>query len=94
MNGTILSSRARQDPSSKPNSSPQVTDQTGIDRANDILLLLEEVCALKRTTPATERWLRHQGEAPYLFRSGRRLMAWRSDVVAHIEAQRLADQQS
>ncbi|MEU8362364.1 hypothetical protein AB0C27_40730 [Nonomuraea sp. NPDC048882] len=64
------------------------------DRRDDQLLKLDEVCALTRRDPATERWLRHHKKAPYLWRSGRRLVAWRSDVIAHLDAQREADQQS
>ncbi|MEV0382845.1 hypothetical protein [Nonomuraea sp. NPDC050643] len=63
------------------------------DRRDDQLLLLEEVCELTRREPATERWLRHQKRAPYLWRSGRRLVAWRSDVIAHLAAEQEADQQ-
>lgn len=67
---------------------------TTAQRAGDVLLTFpEEVCALTRREEPTERWLRAHRKTTYLFRMGRRLYAWRSDVVAHIEAARLADQQ-
>jgi predicted DNA-binding transcriptional regulator AlpA len=63
------------------------------DRANDTLLTFpDEVCALTRMEEATLRYKRHRGEAPFLFKMGKRLYAWRSDCVAWIEAHRLADQ--
>ena len=74
----------------KPHSAePAVTSP---NRDDDQLLLLPEVAELKRTSEATERWLRNQGKAPYLFRSGRRVVAWKSDVLAHLEAERTAEQ--
>ena len=57
----------------------------------DQLLLLPEVAELMRTTEATLRWLRHQGQTPYLWKAGKRLVAWKSDVIAHLEAERAAD---
>lgn len=64
-------------------------------REGDVLLTFpEEVCALTRREEPTERWLRARKKTTYLFRMGRRLYAWRSDVVAYIEAQRAADQQN
>ncbi|MCY9786860.1 helix-turn-helix domain-containing protein [Nocardiopsis sp. EMB25] len=65
---------------------------TSPNRDNDQLLLLPEVAELMRTSEATLRWLRHNGQTPYLFRSGRRVVAWKADVLAHLEAERLADQ--
>lgn len=62
------------------------------NRDDDQLLLLPEVAKLMRTSEATLRWLRNQRKAPYLFKSGARVVAWRSDVLAHLEAERLADQ--
>ncbi|YCK39715.1 hypothetical protein ACNF49_38360 [Actinomadura sp. ATCC 39365] len=74
----------------KRTSSPNATP----DRSNDRLLTFpEEVCALTRRSEATERYLRHHQRTNYLFRMGRRLVAWHSDVIAHIEAARIADQQ-
>lgn len=65
--------------------SRQVLDDT------DELLRLSEVCKLKKTSEATERWLRHEGRAPYLWKSGRNLVAWKSEVLAHLAAEREAD---
>lgn len=67
---------------------------TSLNRDDDQLMLLPEVCELKRTTEATERWLRNQGKAPYLFKSGRRLVAWKSDVLAHLDSERALDRAS
>jgi hypothetical protein len=61
---------------------------------DDVLLLMEEVAELRRTTVDAERWRRHHGRAPYYFRDGRRVVAWRSDVIAHLDAQRDADRLS
>ncbi|MEU4576661.1 hypothetical protein [Nonomuraea sp. NPDC023979] len=60
---------------------------------NDVLLTFpEEVCALTRRTEKTERWMRQHRRTSYLWRSGKRLFAWKSDVIAYLEEQRLADQ--
>lgn len=77
---------------SKPTdaSTPQPTP----DRSNDTLLTIEEVAARRRQTVPTLRWLRHQGELPFVFRLGRRLVAWQSDVDANIEAARIAETQA
>lgn len=91
MHGTSTSTRRGKSPASKVTLSPQVAEQIGADRSNDVLLTFEEVCELTRTNAATWRWKRHRREAPFLWRSGRRLVAWKSDVLAHLEAQRLAD---
>lgn len=63
------------------------------DTANpDDLLLLPEVAALTRRSPDTLRWLRHRGEGPPAFRSGRRLYFRRAAVMEWIDAQERADQ--
>ena len=93
MHGTSTTRASGKSPTAKVKMSPQVAEQIGADRSNDTLLTFPaEVCELTRIEEATWRWKRHRGEAPFLFRMGRRLYAWRSDVVAYIEAQRLADQ--
>jgi len=62
------------------------------NRDDDQLLLVEEVAELMRTSASTQRYLRHQGKAPYFFKAGgKRLVAWRSDVLAFIEAERVRD---
>lgn len=62
--------------------------------ADDRLLLIEEVADLRRTTVDTERWRRSHGKAPYYFRAGRRVVAWRSEVIAYLDAEREADRLS
>lgn len=57
----------------------------------DTLLLLPEVADLMRTPEATLRYLRNQGQTPYLFKSGKRIVAWKSEVLAHLENERAAD---
>lgn len=59
---------------------------------DDRLLLLPEVAELSRRSEATLRWLRHVGgdDAPPLWRQGRRLVAWRSEVLAWLDRQREA----
>ncbi|AQZ67614.1 hypothetical protein BKM31_44650 [[Actinomadura] parvosata subsp. kistnae] len=92
MHGSTTTRGSGKSSRSKVNASPQVADLIA-DRSNDRLLTFpDEVVELTRIEEATWRWKRHRGEAPFLFRMGRRLYAWRSDVVAWIEAQRLADQ--
>lgn len=91
MKATIQPAQVRSDPSTRDSLSPQVAEQVHADRSNDRLLTIDEVAEIKRTTPATERWLRHQGQAPYYFRLGRRVVAWQSDLLAHIEAVRQAE---
>ncbi|MEU4225834.1 hypothetical protein AB0F17_16190 [Nonomuraea sp. NPDC026600] len=91
MKGTSAPPRLRKSRAGASDMSPQVT---AADRSNDVLLDLDGVCAFKGTTPATERYLRHLGETTYCFRMGRRLVAWKTDVIAYIEAHRIADQES
>ncbi|MDA2805733.1 helix-turn-helix transcriptional regulator [Nocardiopsis suaedae] len=67
---------------------------TSNNRVDDRLLLLPEVAELMRTSEASLRWLRNQGRAPYLFRMNRRIVAYRSEVVAYIEEQRSLDRAS
>lgn len=55
------------------------------DRSNDQLLLMPEIAELTRQPEATLRYLRHCGRGPRLEKRGRRLVAWKSDVLAWIE---------
>lgn len=55
------------------------------DRSNDELLLMPEISALTRQPEGTLRYLRHVGRGPRLEKRGRRLVAWKSDVIAWIE---------
>ncbi|SDU16534.1 helix-turn-helix transcriptional regulator [Jiangella alkaliphila] len=66
---------------------------SGGDRP-DRVLTLDEVCAMTRETKATLRYKRHKGEAPYLFKIGRRLVAYERDVAAHIAARKEATSRS
>ncbi|RCG29008.1 DNA-binding protein [Sphaerisporangium album] len=91
MKSTTEFSQVRSDLSVSTSLSPQVAEQLREKRSNDRWLTIDEVAAMKRTSPATERWLRHQGQASYYFRLGRRVVAWESDVLAHIEAARFAE---
>lgn len=64
------------------------------DRDQDQLLLFTEIAELMRLPEATLRWLRHQGRVPFCFKSGHRVVAWKSDVIAHLEAERRAEQRT
>lgn len=92
MKGTSAPVRMGKPRARKSAMSSQVTAPVVADRSSDTLFDLDAVCAFKGTTPATERYLRHLGETTYFFRMGRRLVAWKSDVIAWIEAHRLAEQ--
>jgi predicted DNA-binding transcriptional regulator AlpA len=61
-------------------------------RANDRLLDFDEICATTRMTEGAIRAKRHTGEFPCIFKLGRRLVAWESDVLDWIEAHRIAEQ--
>jgi hypothetical protein len=50
----------------------------------DDLLLIDEVAAITRRSVDALRWLRHKGEGPAGFRSGRRLMYRRGAVMEWI----------
>lgn len=64
--------------------------------ANDQLLLLPEIAEYVRRSEATLRYLRHVGGegAPPLWRQGRRLVAWKSEIDAWLDEQREADEQA
>lgn len=57
------------------------------DRAGDRLLQFNQVSEITTLSPATLRWLRHRGEGPPLFKLGRRLVCWESDLYAWIDDQ-------
>jgi predicted DNA-binding transcriptional regulator AlpA len=53
-------------------------------------MTLDEVADRLRITPATLRWLRHQGTGPEGFKIGRRVVFTTSAVEAFIAQQRAA----
>ena len=53
----------------------------------DDLLLIDEVATITRRSVDALRWLRHKGEGPAAFRSGRRLLYRRSAVMEWIAEQ-------
>jgi predicted DNA-binding transcriptional regulator AlpA len=61
------------------------------DTKQSELLVLEEVCAWLRKSPAQLRWMRHNGTGPRSAKVGGRVMFRRSDVEAWIDAQFAAD---
>lgn len=63
-------------------------------RADDRLLPFDEVAQRLLMPEPTVRWKRHQGDLPFLFKLGRRLVAWESDVLSWIEDQARADVES
>lgn len=60
------------------------------DPSPDDLLLIDEVAAITRRSVDALRWLRHKGEGPVGFRSGRRLLYRRSAVMEWIAQQEYA----
>lgn len=58
-------------------------------------MLLPEIAEYVRRTENTLRYLRHVGgdDAPPLWRQGRRLVAWRSEIDQWLDSQRAADEQ-
>jgi predicted DNA-binding transcriptional regulator AlpA len=60
-------------------------------REGDELLQMEAIAKLTTISVPTLRWLRHQGEGPPIFRLGRRLVAWRGDVLQWIASQAVQD---
>lgn len=63
-----------------------------VDRIGDRLLQLPQVCEITTLSEATHRWMRHRGEGPRMFKLGRRLVAYESDVHAWIAEQAAKDQ--
>jgi predicted DNA-binding transcriptional regulator AlpA len=56
----------------------------------DPLLVIEEIAAKTRMPEASIRWKKQRGELPFIFRLGRRLVAYESEVDAWIAQQRQA----
>lgn len=54
---------------------------------DDPLLLIDEAAELTRRSVNTLRWLRHRGEGPPAYRSGRRIYYRRSAVLAWLAEQ-------
>ncbi|MFC4062783.1 helix-turn-helix transcriptional regulator [Planomonospora corallina] len=57
-------------------------------------MTLPEIAAYTRRSEQTLRWLRHRGgdDAPPLWRQGRPLVAWKSEINAWLDAQRAKDE--
>ncbi|MFF3665375.1 helix-turn-helix transcriptional regulator [Microtetraspora malaysiensis] len=64
--------------------------------ADDKLLFLDEVAERTRYDEGTLRYLRHVGGdmAPPLWKRGRRLVAWRSEIDTWLDAQRAQDERA
>ena len=60
------------------------------ERTQDPLLTLDEVSERTHMPVTTLRYKRHMGELPFLFKLGRRLVAYRSELDNWIDAQREA----
>lgn len=58
------------------------------------LLLIEDVSVITRRSVGTLRWLRHQGQGPKAYRSGRRIYFKRGDVMSWLAEQGRADDSS
>lgn len=61
--------------------------------ADDQLMKLSEIATYAKTDPGTLRYRRHRGgpDAPPLWKQGKRLVAWKSEIDAWLDAQREAD---
>lgn len=99
MHGTKLRSRTDnvRTTDGKPSSKVKATKQALNRRpADDRLLLLPEIAERIRRTEATLRWLRHVGgpDCPPIWKQGRRLVAWQSEIDSWLDAQREADEQA
>lgn len=64
--------------------------ETRVDR----LLILEEIADRTRMPLASVRFKKHKGEMDFIFRLGRRLVAYESECEAWIKAQRDAARES
>lgn len=71
---------------------PTWTEHPDNARTSDELLQLPHISELTTLSEASLRFMRHNGEGPPMFRLGRRLVAWRGDVVAWIEERRVEQQ--
>lgn len=54
-------------------------------RSGDRLLDFEQTLNVTTLTEGGLRWLRHSGEGPPMFKLGRRLVCWESDLLTWIE---------
>ena len=52
------------------------------DRSNDELLEMPDIAKLTRVCESSLRYYRSQGRGPLLHKNGRKLVGWRSDVLA------------
>lgn len=57
----------------------------------DPLLILEEIAEKTRMPENSIRYKKHLGQMPFIFRLGRRLVAYESEVDAWIQEQRQTD---
>lgn len=62
-----------------------VVEATTPDRSNDEFIRMPEIAKLTKLPEGTLRYFRHVGRGPALEKHGRRLGAWRSDVLAWLE---------
>lgn len=60
-------------------------------RADDRLLSFEEIVERLPIPEATIRYRRHKGEMGFMFRMGRRLVGWESDLLDWVEAEAAKD---
>lgn len=70
----------------------QQVEEAGVNRIGDRLLQLPEVSELTTLSEATLRWLRHRKQGPPMFKLGRRLVTYESDVHAWIAEQAAKEQ--
>lgn len=63
-------------------------DRPATVRPRDRLLTLEEISDFTHMPLATLRYKRHRGELPFIFKLGRRLVAYQSELDEWIDQQR------
>lgn len=56
------------------------------------ILLLPEVAEITRKSEATHRWLHHVGRGPRLWKLGKRLVCYESDLRDWLDAQYAAEE--
>ena len=64
-----------------------VTAQQEDRDSRDELLTITEAAELLRSPVATLRYWRHLGTGPHSFKIGRKVMYWRTDLRAWVDAQ-------
>ncbi|MBB2914923.1 putative DNA-binding transcriptional regulator AlpA [Streptosporangium becharense] len=64
--------------------------------ADDRLMLMPEIAEYTRRPESTLRYLRHRGgpDAPPLWKQGRRLVAWQSEIDTWLDRLRAADRRA